>query len=821
MSRFFCCIFLKVSFLFVFLGNAFNLYAQNEVGGEVNAYASVKDIIGGCTLICDSTSGFSTNDRVLIIQMKGASIDTLNNSSYGVLNDFGNAGIYEFGSIQAVYHDTIFLRNELIRNYNVNDVVQVVGIPSYKSLKVNSEITGRVWNGEKGGVIFLEAKDTITLSANINGDAIGFKGGSYSTSSDVICGYSDYYSNFESGDGAKKGESIVKFGFNDSGRGSFATGGGGGNNHNTGGGGGANFGNGGIGGKQAKGCGSSAPNVGGLGGISYNYPLSQYRLFPGSGGGGGHQNRSTQASDGVSSFGGDGGGLVIVSTKTLIHNGNRISANGQNVTDIAENDGAGGGGAGGTIFIFSDNVQNELRLFATGGDGGNVDNEKRLNDYHGPGGGGGGGVIFTSSDNNAKLVSDVSGGDAGILYFSNHPDIVVVGGENYGAEDGTDGGIVNDLFYPEGTIACPVVSGLRAENKAESILAGQDVDISVDPEDNTESYTIEILNGPFLGDITAIGESVIFYISEPDVLGKDSIEYALCTTEEPIVCNSAWIYIDLLPDDRLVNAVNDTVTIVDSPADISENDEFETPIIYSIVSPPKHGQYGLTSTGGLSYTPATGYDIPDTLTYAICTTELPEKCDTATVYINTALTNLPPIANTDSVITEINNPVNISPLINDTDADGDSIYIISTSNSSRGEVIQTGNEITYTPETSFTGKDTIFYIIQDTGNPAYKGTGQIIIDIVEIIELFIPTGISPNGDGVNEYLIIDGLQYLSENVIRIYNRWGEEVYSSSPYQNDWNGKNNEGMPLPDGTYFYVVTSKNIQNNYSGYVVIHR
>ena len=72
----------------------------------------------------------------------------------------------------------------------------------------------------------------------------------------------------------------------------------------------------------------------------------------------------------------------------------------------------------------------------------------------------------------------------------------------------------------------------------------------------------------------------------------------------------------------------------------------------------------------------------------------------------------------------------------------------------------------------------------------------------------IPNGITPNGDGINDELIFDILlvdpdKYPDPN-LTVFNRWGDVVYESAPYENDWRGTNNSGKDLPDGTYYYVL-----------------
>ena len=81
---------------------------------------------------------------------------------------------------------------------------------------------------------------------------------------------------------------------------------------------------------------------------------------------------------------------------------------------------------------------------------------------------------------------------------------------------------------------------------------------------------------------------------------------------------------------------------------------------------------------------------------------------------------------------------------------------------------------------------------------------------IPTIDIFIPSGFSPNRDGVNDYFVITRPFNTSIN-LEIFNRWGNLVYKSADYKNDWDGRGNQpnnilGEPLPDGTYYYIVTA---------------
>ncbi|HKR07279.1 MAG TPA: gliding motility-associated C-terminal domain-containing protein [Bacteroidia bacterium] len=85
----------------------------------------------------------------------------------------------------------------------------------------------------------------------------------------------------------------------------------------------------------------------------------------------------------------------------------------------------------------------------------------------------------------------------------------------------------------------------------------------------------------------------------------------------------------------------------------------------------------------------------------------------------------------------------------------------------------------------------------------------------------MPTGITPNGDGKNDGFVVHGLDDYFENTIIIYNRWGNKVFEQSPYLNNWQGTNQTGGLLPEGTYFVILKIKSITKVFTGYIDLRR
>jgi gliding motility-associated-like protein len=74
-------------------------------------------------------------------------------------------------------------------------------------------------------------------------------------------------------------------------------------------------------------------------------------------------------------------------------------------------------------------------------------------------------------------------------------------------------------------------------------------------------------------------------------------------------------------------------------------------------------------------------------------------------------------------------------------------------------------------------------------------------------DVTIPTGFSPNGNGVNDLFVIEGALNFPNNRLTIFNQWGEVLFEKDGYNNDWGGEisigSNKGNLLADGTYFYI------------------
>ena len=92
--------------------------------------------------------------------------------------------------------------------------------------------------------------------------------------------------------------------------------------------------------------------------------------------------------------------------------------------------------------------------------------------------------------------------------------------------------------------------------------------------------------------------------------------------------------------------------------------------------------------------------------------------------------------------------------------------------------------------------------------------------------LWVPEGFSPNGDGINDFLVIAGIENYPLNLFTVYNRWGTKVYEGDAYNNTWNGKATEGLTpggddLPAGTYFYTLNIYDGHNPLKGTIYLNK
>ncbi|MDN3657170.1 PKD domain-containing protein [Ferruginibacter paludis] len=392
----------------------------------------------------EDASTFNIGDTVLMIQMKGALIDTSNTAAFGNITNFKNAGNYEYNYVKSKSGNIIELTNVLLRQYDLPDGrVQLVRVPYYKSITFSSPLTCLPWDGKKGGVLVFNVKDTIKLNSDIDVSGKGFKGGreeNFNTAS-TNCSQNDFYYMLGNVFGAAKGEGIAEVSTEKSaGKGKLANGGGGGNDHNAGGGGGSNASIGGRGGNQFNLCNDAIVVNAGVAGYGLTNYTTQNKIYLGGGGGSGHAN--DPGADPFTSGGGRGGALILISSGYLQSNSSKIKSNGNNGTACTGsncNEGAGGGGAGGSILLNTNNFLDKITVEAKGGNGASTGPFPTF--ITGPGGGGSGGVIwFKQNVNPPGALLTLNGGINGVN--------TTAGNDAWGALPGSAGFTYNSLVLP-------------------------------------------------------------------------------------------------------------------------------------------------------------------------------------------------------------------------------------------------------------------------------------------------------------------------------------------------------------------------------------
>lgn len=159
-----------------------------------------------------------------------------------------------------------------------------------------------------------------------------------------------------------------------------------------------------------------------------------------------------------------------------------------------------------------------------------------------------------------------------------------------------------------------------------------------------------------------------------------------------------------------------------------------------------------------------------------------------------------PEAVNDVVSVEVGEEILIAVLENDKAGSSpillDRIRIIEQPQWGIVSILSTG-EVLYESTVNRIGQDKFVYLIEDENG--LTSQAEVLITLTPRT-LLIPNVFTPNGDGFNDYFEIRGIEVYDRVELIVVNRWGNEVFRSTNYDNKWGGSN-----LESGTYYYVMT----------------
>lgn len=345
------------------------------------------------------------------------------------------------------------------------------------------------------------------------------------------------------------------------------------------------------------------------------------------------------------------------------------------------------------------------------------------------------------------------------------------------------------------------------------------VSMTTQPTKGTSTLTLDTIK--YVPNPNFVGiDSQIYKIS---VAGKTlessaKIIYIITDTVTPPVANPDVYYVYKRTTKNLNVMLNDTVLSL-SYKNINNRITF--------VSTPS--RISASIHGNLSWITITGDSVVgrDTFYYRMC--DKYNHCDTALVIVIT----------TDSIGTYFKSP-DTANLVSGIDYTGTLkgyqnnltnplTYRVVTNGSIQVTIDSTG-KWTYNYPNGFEGKDSFLIIICDDGNPIFCDTIKQYVIVTKTSDsiINISNSLSPNGDGVHDYLYIENVHLAKDNTLKVFNRWGDVVLDRANYNNDWYGTNeksgvNLGTILPDAIYFYVFQYSNSGTliTKSGYINLKR
>ncbi len=211
--------------------------------------------------------------------------------------------------------------------------------------------------------------------------------------------------------------------------------------------------------------------------------------------------------------------------------------------------------------------------------------------------------------------------------------------------------------------------------------------------------------------------------------------------------------------------------------------------------------YQLLGSGGVQYnwTPATS------LSSSILSNPLASPPQTITYSLSVVDAIGCPSIIQDQVIINVTPPIIVQTFPSDTVVfNGDQFQLLATSagtNYTWSPPIGLSNPLI--PNPILTVTTDISFMVTATTSAGCRGDGVVNIKVYNGPEIYVPTGFTPNGDGKNDKFKPFPVGITNLNYFKVFNRWGQLVFSTTIFNDGWDGKVG-GMDQPTGTFVWMV-----------------
>ena len=367
----------------------------------------------------------------------------------------------------------------------------------------------------------------------------------------------------------------------------------------------------------------------------------------------------------------------------------------------------------------------------------------------------GGQVAAIDVDSPSLTYAVVTGPQHGALTFNADGSFSYTPAANYNGGDSftfkaNDGQLDSNTATVTLTIApvndAPVATNASASGGSGVAITGQAPATDVD----SPTLTYSVVAGPQHGSLTLNANGSYSYTSVANYSGADSFTFK--ANDGSLDSNTGTVSLTVVQTNHPPVATNgsfsgneDTAITGQAPAsDLDAN-----VLTYSVVAGPQHGSLSLKANGSFTYTPAANYNGADSFTFKA--NDGLVDSNVATVSLAIASVNDAPVVGADTATATTSGSVSIpvaTLLANDTDADGDTLSVVSVAMGAtpHGVVQLSAGVVTYTPNVGYTGTDTFTYSVTD-GHVVSPVTGTVTVTISTVSSSYT-TGTN-NADNIN------------------------------------------------------------------------